>query len=80
MLQRAEARRFEEFLTSHYTAVLIGSREHPIIIKDYALKISDNAGEGNAVKFEWQFASLRTPLISEDYTRIFSPEHTEQFT
>ena len=80
VLQRAEARRFEEFLTSHYTAVLIGSREHPIIIKDYALKISDNAGEGNAVKFEWQFASLRTPLISEDYTRIFSHEHTEQFT
>ena len=67
-------------MLKHYTAVLIGSREHPIIIKDYALKISDNAGEGNAVKFEWQFASLRTPLISEDYTRIFSHEHTEQFT
>ncbi|MBQ9297345.1 MAG: hypothetical protein IJ204_09165 [Paludibacteraceae bacterium] len=80
VLQRAEARRFEEFLTSHYTAVLIGSREHPIIIKDYDLKISDNPGEGNTIKFEWQFASLRTPLISEDYTRIFSPEHTEQFT
>lgn len=79
VLQRAEARRFEEFLTSHYTAVLIGSREHPIIIKDYDLKISDNPGEGNAVKFEWQFASQRTPLISEDYTRIFSPEHTEEF-
>lgn len=80
VLQRAETRRFREFLTSHYKAVLIGSREHPIIIKDYDLKISDNAGEGSTVKFEWQFASLQTPLISEDYTRIFSPEHTEQFT
>ena len=28
----------------------------------------------------WQFASLHTPFINEDYTRIFSPEHTEEFT
>lgn len=80
VLQRMEARRFGEFLTSHYVAVLIDNVEYPIVIKDYELKISDNAGEGNAVKFEWQFASLRTPQISEDYDRIFSPEHDENFT
>lgn len=79
VLQRMEARRFYEFLTSHYTAVVIDGREYPIVIKDYDLKISDNPGEGNTIKFEWQFVSLRTPLISEDYTRIFSPEHTDQF-
>ena len=78
-LQRAEARRFGEFLTSHYIAVLIDGTEYPILIKDYELKISDNAGESNTVKFEWQFTSLRTPLISEDYDRIFSPEYDDNF-
>ena len=80
VLQRAEARRFMEFLTSHYTAVVIGNAEYPIVITSYKDEISDNPGEGNSIKFEWQFASLRTPLISEDYDRIFSPEHAEQFT
>ena len=79
VLQRAEARRFMEFLTSHYTAVVIGNAEYPIVITSYKDEISDNSGEGNAIKFEWQFVSLRTPLISEDYDRIFSPEHADQF-
>ena len=80
VLQRAEARRFSEFLTSAYTAVLIDNTEHPILITDYDLSLSDTVGEGNKVKFSWQFASLHTPFINEDYTRIFSPEHTEEFT
>ena len=80
VLQRAEARRFREFLTSAYTAVLIDNTEHPILITDYDLSLSDTVGEGNKVKFSWQFASLHTPFINEDYTRIFSPEHTEEFT
>lgn len=80
VLQRAEARRFGEFLTSAYTAVLIDKTEYPILITDYDLSLSDTVGEGSTVKFSWQFASLHTPLISEDYTRIFSPEHTEPFT
>ena len=80
VLQRAEARRFREFLTSAYTAVLIDNTEHPILITDYDLSLSDTVGEGNKIKFSWQFASLHTPFINEDYTRIFSPEHTEEFT
>ena len=80
VLQRAEARRFREFLTSAYTAVLIDNTEHPILITDYDLSLSDTVGEGKKVKFSWQFASLHTPFINEDYTRIFSPEHTEEFT
>lgn len=80
VLQRAEARRFSEFLTSAYTAVLIDNIEYPILITDYDLSLSDTVGEGNKIKFSWQFASLHTPFFSEDYTRIFSPEHTEPFT
>lgn len=80
VLQRAEARRFGEFLTSAYTAVLIDETEYPIVITDYDLSLSDTVGEGNTIKFSWQFASFHTPFISEDYTRIFSPEHTEPFT
>lgn len=80
VLQRAEARRFGEFLTSAYTAVLIDKTEYPILITDYDFSLSDTVGEGNTVKFSWQFASLHTPLVSEDYTRIFSPEHTKPFT
>ena len=80
VLQLAEARRFGEFLTSAYTAVLIDNIEYPILITDYNLAFSDNAGDGNTVKFSWQFTSLHTPLVNEDYTRIFSPEHTDPFT
>lgn len=80
VLQREEARRFSEFLTSAYTAVLIDNIEYPILITDYDLSLSDTVGEGNKIKFSWQFASLHTPFIREDYTRIFSPEHTEPFT
>ena len=80
ILQLAEARRFGEFLTSAYTAVLIDETEYPILITDYGIAFSDTVGEGNKIKFSWQFTSLHTPLVSEDYTRIFSPEHTEPFT
>lgn len=69
VLSRKEMRRMEEFLTSNRISSYLPfnnfGRDYPVIIKSYEWKLSDTPGEGNKVKFEWQFASLRTPVIGE---------------
>lgn len=74
-----EALHFAEFLTSYKVCILVDGVEHPILITDYTHEVSDNPGEGNAIKFEWQFASLRHPITGIDYSRIFSTQYKEPF-
>lgn len=75
----ADARLLEEFLTSHYVQLLIGSFYHRILITDYTYELSDNPNSANSLKFEFRFANVRQALKVEEYTRIFSPEYTEPF-
>lgn len=66
VLTNKEIRRFEEFLTSHHTTIEVNGVEYPINIKSYELNKSDKPGEGCSVKFGWQFASKRTPVMDDD--------------
>lgn len=75
----ADARLFEEFLTSHNVQLSIGSYYHRILITDYTFELSDNPGTANSLKFEFRFADTRQALKIDEYTRIFSPEYTEPF-
>jgi len=51
-----------------------------ILIVDYDSELTDAPGEGNSVKFEWQYASrdMATFMEQVDYG-IFTKEYTEQY-
>ncbi len=79
VLQKSRALFLAEFLTSPQIFLPIDSVEHEVLITDYKHEVSDNPGEGNIIKFEWQFASLRYPLTDDEYTRFFSSQYSEPF-